>query len=302
MPPSNFNIDGIEDVQRFHDLLRFESPKRVITVKAEGAQGKSHYVRRLERICSDADERVPAAIVDFSDFKDASAIELARAIHQELIGVDFEVFEGLLEGYDMGVWNAPSVRGLNDLRGSDWRGSRDIEVASTKVENTTGDVVVNVSETQIRLEHGRQLEAAARRCVDAFFEALERHCRDQPAVLILDTYEQADANLQTWLEGELKRRFVGDDWPHRLVLVIAGRDVPPFESTWPRRSYEDRVIAIDGLRPWQPGDIEEGFRALGFDEPPAELCPAVLTFLKAGAPHGSLVGLMLLAAREGVGG
>jgi hypothetical protein len=302
MPSHQFSIDCHDEEARFRRLLGFATAERVMAIRATGESGKSHFLERCERVCRNADPPVPSASIDCAEFDDGEPVELVRKIRRRFgRAIDFGHFDGLLQNLDMRIWTptAPTV-GLADTRGARFDRATNVNIAGLAVTNTQGPVNVALADP-IKLEDEQTLRAARYQCVTAFFEALAAHCAEGQATIIIDTYEQCPAPVAAWLEEEMRERFAADDWPDRLALVLAGRDVPPFQERWQRSHYEERVVLFDGFSEWQPEDIEEGFRELGFDQPP-DIFEAIVTFLRKGATPGQVIGLMQLAGEPTANG
>ena len=302
MPSHQFSIDCHDEEARFRGMLGFGCGERVMAIRAKGESGKSHFLQRCERACLDGDPAVPSSSVDFAEFDDGEPVELAREIRRRFgRAIDFTNFDALLRNLDMRIWMPPAqVVGLADTRDARFDRATNVNIAGISVKNAQGAVNVTAG-GPIRLEDEQALKAARQQCVTAFFDALAAHCAESPAAIILDTYEQCPAPVAAWLDEEVRERFVGGDWPERLILVLAGQAIPRFQEQWQRRHYEARVVLLDGFSQWQPEDIEEGFRELGFAQPP-DIFDAVVTLLRRGATPGQLVGLMQLAGNPRTSG
>jgi hypothetical protein len=298
MASHRFSIDCKEEEARFRGLLRFESRERVMAIRAEGESGKSHFVERIARLCRDAKPSVPAAVVNFAEFREGEGLGLLRGIRGAFgRSVDFARFDELVSNLDMRIWNP--VIGSVDLRQARFENATDVDINGVRIDNPTGPVSV-MAGGPIQLTDEPAIQAAQIECQRAFFAALAAHCEHGPAVVVLDTYEQGLGAVRDWFEREVRDRFMGDAWPQSLLLVIAGRTIPAFED-WPQRHYEDRIVRLDGLSRWKPEDIAEGFRDLGFIDLP-DLFADIVKFLNLGATPGQLVGLMQLAGSPAVEG
>jgi hypothetical protein len=289
----SFCIDCKEEEQRFEALLRFEGPARVMAIRAPGASGKSHFTKRLRSKCVKAAEPVPVAFVDFSVFRETDTVALTRRLAHELKALSFKDFERLVRDYYMRSWS--SVRGLSDLRGANLANAQGISSTGVNV-NAPAANSLTLNTSNIQLETQAALDAAAEECVATFFDTLVEHCRERPAVIIFDTYEQCDPSLRSWFEDELERRLSTETWPASLVVVVAARDdIETFGSTWPETHRAKHVMPVDELGVWRPEDIEDGFREVGLAELPQET-PQIVGWLERGVPPGVLVGLMQAAA------
>jgi hypothetical protein len=299
MPSHRFSVDCKQEQARFLDMLKLTSTERVLAIHADGMRGKTHFLERLSRICHDQEPVVPSSLVDFAVLREGDPLGLVRAIRKGFGRfVRFERLDRLMTDYDMRVWN-PSVGSIaGQVVATDARfdGARDFVMAGLHA-GPQSHVTVNGG-PQIALVEERALLAAQEQCLQAFFEELTLHCQHDAAVVIVDTYEQGPEVVRQWFETELHDRCVAGEWPERLLLVVAGRQIPAFADRWPERHYRQRVIVLDNFGRWEPEDIADGFRDVGFAEPPGEYAD-IVAWMQRGAEPGLLVGLMELATRRG---
>jgi hypothetical protein len=100
-------------------------------------------------------------------------------------------------------------------------------------------------------------------CLDAFLKDLQQACAEPPGVVILlDAYEHCAAELprvQKWLlESLLEKAFFNDEErPAHLLLVLAGRELPPFVHYWPPDECEAVVESVAQLRTWERRHVAE---------------------------------------------
>jgi hypothetical protein len=300
--PRRFAINCEEEENCFRRLLEFGTAERVMTIQADGMHGKSHFVERLQRICENADPMVPIAIVDCSSFRETQPLGFARAVRKAFGRlIPFSQFDVLVTDFDMKVWNpsARSYAGVVDLREASMDGATEFNVGGVQIVKPNAPVTVQ-SASQIQLTDEQARNAAQGHCLATFFDEIGEHCAARPAVLVVDTYEQAMPEVRAWLEDELRARVVGDAWPDNLIVVLAGQDVPAFEENWPERHYRERVVEFHGFGRWKPDDIIKGFRDAGFDQPP-ERVTAIVQLLEVDTPPGVLVELMIRVADKELG-
>jgi hypothetical protein len=109
-----------------------------------------------------------------------------------------------------------------------------------------------------------QEEVARNVCERAFFDDLRDY--PHPLVLMIDSYERCEETLRRWLNEYLLERafFDLEKRPQRLLLVIAGQEIPPFESHWSLEECETVVRSVAELRRWTRDHVEQCLRVHGF--------------------------------------
>ncbi|MBM3130490.1 MAG: ATP-binding protein [Chloroflexi bacterium] len=198
------------EIELFRAMLNNATDTRILLVQATMGKGKSLLIRYLRHECP-ADR-----CVVHLDFKGAE-IGLAGALHEfrELVGATrFARFDAAYH----------ALRGVPNISENIAGGTMDISV------------VLNVDE-QTRKFNLAQLNSA-------FFDDLRSACNN--LVVIIDTFEKAPPDLQTWITGTFL--------PHvprlsQLCVVVAGQKVPeatsaPWEDICERRTL-DNINDVD---------------------------------------------------------
>ena len=103
--------------------------------------------------------------------------------------------------------------------------------------------------------------------IKAFFDDLKDNCHQTLIVIMLDAYEKCPDQLQEWLRDCFLQRhfFDHESRPEKLILIIAGRKVPPFEQYWSSQDVQATVQSVMQLRTWKKAHIEECLRVYGFE-------------------------------------
>jgi hypothetical protein len=125
----------------------------------------------------------------------------------------------------------------------------------------------------------QQQEYAEDKCIDAFFDDLTKSAAEVPVVLIFDVYEQCEKKLKDWIEECLLENYFFnlDKRPKKLLLVVAGRQVPNFKMRW-GTDYTDVVSSVNELGKWKREHIEECLKVHGFvytEEQLGQLCAMI---------------------------
>jgi hypothetical protein len=124
-------------------------------------------------------------------------------------------------------------------------------------------------------------------------------CAWQPVVLLLDAYEKCSDALKIWLvEQFLERQFFDlDGRPARLLLVVAGREIPAFTHHWSLEDYRSVVRSVNELGKWTRTHVEECLRVHGFDYEPPDV-DAFHRLIERGIPPSQVVQMVEALAAE----
>ena len=111
-----------------------------------------------------------------------------------------------------------------------------------------------------------QQATAQEKCVEAFLEDLVSHCHQQRIVILLDAYEKCTPTLQKWLLEQFVEPHCFDTSrrPPNLILVVAGKEIPPFEQYWSAEECDQIVKSVRSLGKWSRKHVEECLLVHGF--------------------------------------
>lgn len=206
-----------EPANREHELGLFDrmiarpTEERILLLEAEGKMGKSTLLGAFERRCP---PNVPCAAIDLKGS--------STGLH--------EVFYRLCDAFG---WDRfPTFRACVENLG---------RVTIDK------NVIIGRAEIEVALRAPDEGDRAARRAqlTQAFFDDLR--AGSDRLVLIFDTYEQADPEVQDWLAGPCLarvRRTVN------LVVVIAGRQLPEESIEWAACCHRHRLGGVEDIDAW----------------------------------------------------
>lgn len=109
-----------------------------------------------------------------------------------------------------------------------------------------------------------QEEQARRRCIRAFFDDLKAINATMPIVILLDAYERCSGELKTWVVDDFIRTlsFEVRTRPNRLLIVLAGRELPDFRGLLQQR-YDSLVKSRRPLSGWQKEHLKDVLRVHG---------------------------------------
>ncbi|HJQ70833.1 MAG TPA: hypothetical protein VKA70_17800 [Blastocatellia bacterium] len=288
--PKRF-IDRESEQERFEELLRFETPVRILAIRDTGGMGKSHLLEKFQHRCRTGRPRTPISLIALDQLPDYSPFFLVKMIAEHLDALNirlenFTRYENARQSADFRL-----ISSSIDLRGANFGGASDVTIAGTVFRDTT---ISNVNLPSQATNLNPDQEKTAREVViGSFFDDLQKYCNKQPIVIMLDSYEKCDPGLQKWIVNHLLEKyfFSGFLQSCRLALIIAGRELPPFDSRWSEEDCDKTVKSINGLRKWEKKHVEEFLRVHGFpyEQPDVD---AFYRLIERGIPPSEVIQLM----------
>jgi hypothetical protein len=185
-------VDREKQFDGFRAMIGGEVRKQVMFVEAPAEMGKTWLIERLRHEC--LDRSLPVALIDF-DVRKWSQIDIVLEARSQIGKDRFPALAKIL-------YAQPAIS-----------------------VSATGDV-----ESVQMPSSGEARVGIEKDLMDAFFEDLQALSRDQVAVLLLDSYEEAPRVTRAWLPRLLDQIRLGR-LPH-VILVLAGREVPKLRSSW----------------------------------------------------------------------
>ncbi|MGH9427569.1 MAG: hypothetical protein ACRD2L_14855, partial [Terriglobia bacterium] len=231
--PKKF-IDREFEQELFEDLLQLKDQTRILAIRDSGGMGKTQLLQKLQYRCRTVKPRTPVSFISLDQLSDNHPLTLIKRIEQDLtaLGLKFPNFEKYDRARISGDFSP--ILSYIDLQDADFKGASDIKMAGkmVNVEGSQAPVNVNLSVGELTPEQ----EASAREaCLRVFFDDLKEQCAENPVVLLFDAYEKCEKSLKKWIEETnlLEKHFFDlTTRPKRLVLVVAGRETPKFETRW----------------------------------------------------------------------
>jgi len=221
-------VNRDKEMSIFRQMLKKQSAKRIMTIRAAGGTGKSWLMARLQHECSC--EEVSMCEVDFKSSRILDYLAVLRHTRDAYGARYFGAFTSLVNEYtqphppvQIGGGSA-SVSAKIDVK----------DVIESKVEVAGRDIIVvkdnylllpetqSVPLSQIR-EH---VTAEFANCLRSFIAT-----RQEPVVWFFDHFESASEEVVPWLYDEFLMRTLDPEF-NNLIVVIAGREVPQFGLEW----------------------------------------------------------------------
>jgi hypothetical protein len=179
----------------FHAALKGKPPY-VLTVRAASGKGKSKLIGSFRQECKDGG--VPVVLLDFKSLRGRDAFDVLGLVRFYLRADDFPAYDAALAEYV----NVPS--------------SVTLEQVNLNASNLGGITAGDPQRRRVVLS----------RLTDALFHDLEANCATRCAVLLIDTFEQANDESKIWITGQV---LPGACDLTGLVTVVAGQETPQID-------------------------------------------------------------------------
>jgi hypothetical protein len=291
-------IDREFEQELFENLLRLHDDSRILAICAGGGMGKSSLLEKFQYRCRVVRPRIPVSLVPLDQLPGASPLAIIRLIVRDLsaLGADFSMFTQYERARLAGDFL--SIRALIDLDRASFRDASDVHIRGINVERTER-VFITGRVTKLTAEQDSVAQEAS---ASAFFADLKHHCTDHTTVIMLDAYERCDKQIQKWiLEHFLEQVcFNVEQRPMRLVVVIAGRELPNFKYHWAPEDCLSIVRSVNQMSTWERKHVEECLRVHGYIYA-AEDIESLYRFVQKGLAPSEVVQLIksLLLAERG---
>jgi hypothetical protein len=257
-------IDRKEERARFKKILA-EQSARLVTIKDKPGNGKSRLLQEFNTACGW--EKIPSSLTVVSIGEIRTPFDLVgriigafgsgpfqrfRALDKERVNKNFDAFTSPVAG---SVHVGGSIGGTAVV-------AQQIGVVAQEGAH------VHMGPKEWSDEHER---IAAAECVDLFFEELHELALDKPVVILLDEFEGCSVDtVRDWIVNDLLPDHVfNDEHESKLIVVIAGRDVPDLRERLGAR-HDELVDVIPRLSRWCRDDIVEFLTAVTGREPEPE--------------------------------
>src|SRR5215831_5107258 len=261
-------IDRDHDQEAFRELLRCKEDVRVFTITDKGGRGKSALLRRLAYNCEFEEPKTPSALILLDDLPDATpfkfVVKLWESLKDQVEFPDYEVLSGLYAKRDFSAFatEAPTFVSSMNFSGSQFQAGSRVENNSIKISGEKQTVNIAVSDW-----NPEQFEIARERCVNVFLKELREACPNRTIVLFLDAWERGNDTLRDFILKRLLHACIFDspNSPPKLVVVIAGRDVPNFQARL-RDRYPRFVRPGGSLKGWSSEHVLAFLKLYGFPD------------------------------------
>jgi len=232
--------------RRFIDMLEGKTPKQIMFVEAPNAMGKTWLIERLNHECKVRE--VPVARFDFLGGRPMDYLVMVRQARDQFGPAHFSAMTQIIN-------EATSITVKVDVE-SQRRGDVNISLGDvTDSQVTIGDVaagsIVKDNFFEVKADSKEVRDRTKARILDSFFECLLTLSREQVAVFLFDTYEEAQDEARQWIEYELLPRVRDKQLP-KVLVVLAGQETPRLDrSTW------GQLLGLTDLALFTDEDVEK---------------------------------------------
>jgi hypothetical protein len=230
-------IDRVDEQELFDRVVGCEDDTRLLTIRDGSGRGKSHLLEMLRFKCQWGPRPLPVSLVALDQLQQMTTYEFVSRVEEALrnYGLSFPTYTHYenervsLHGTPVAELKAHTVHGT----------AAGVIVQDSATANFYGATVPKDLQERLRqwAAHG-------------FVEDLRAHCETNRVVLLIDAYEKCSGELTQFLPALLRTYADADRRLKNLVMVIAGREVPPLQMMF-AENYNRVVRAVDALSTWQ---------------------------------------------------
>lgn len=247
-PIIDWFVDRDRERKKFQKILDGESENRILTIQSRSGMGKTWLLNNFRHECSCRE--LPYALIDFSARSQGySYLEILRSIRDSLGAQNFNDFTVLVNQYF--IWSSP-FQSLADLSSSS-----SVEIKSSQQESSINNVAGRdiIRDNNFFFTRPDTPPDMLRSILtDCFKNCLRTMLENLPPgqfmVWHFDSFEKIDRHTQEWISEEFLRE-IKEQTINRLIIVLAGQDVPMLPLDW-------KIIAAQyTLEPWSLNDYQE---------------------------------------------
>lgn len=250
--PSDFINRNLEQ-DLFKSLMEFNENARLFVVQDKGGTGKTSLLGLLQYQCK------------FRFFSPVGFVPL----EVETINNDFVFVETLRNSIGLSEPFPRFDEKMAALAAKNPAAFAPVSIPINISGNVTAQSNINGGNqigAQVNIaasgEWNDALAAQARKqCIKAFFEDLKSFYDEKPLVVLLDSYDRCSEGLKEWIIEEFVLPFSinTNKRPQRLLIVLAGRELPDFTSMLAEQ-YPALVRSSSPLSPWEKEHVKDLFR------------------------------------------
>jgi hypothetical protein len=271
--PDKFIDREVEQELFVNVLLKFEDA-RLLTIRDAGGRGKSSLLKQL-RYKSGWQQDPPtlASLILLDQLREPTPFALIEEVLKELTkrADTFEV-EMRFGRFDK----------LDEARKSHNFIPFRTRISSTQISGSSGGTTgLGIAREYSRVDADDSPESwdvkkediARRECIKVFFEDLKEICATQPVVVLLDSWERSNLELQEWIINRVVRPLCFDTAgrPKKFGLVLAGRELPDFRQWLKDEEMYNRLVeSIESLGQWKEDHVRAFLQAHGYEDVSAE--------------------------------
>lgn len=265
--PGDF-INRKAEQEIFDNLLQLNDHPRLLAIEDKKGTGKTSLLEMTQYKCKYTLE-YPVSIIPLEDPTINNAFIFIERLRNRF-GMDqtFTTFDELNQarvGRISSVFSPSpaTLIGTVQAQGSVLGGSGNQQVGAQLNNYGTMNLNPNSPVSDWSLE---QEELAKIKCIKAFFEDLKIISDRTPIIILIDSYERCNAELRSWIVDEFLRPlcFNLNQRPARLILVLAGRELPDFAALLKNRHKQ--LVRSSSLSGWEKEHVKEFLAVHGYGD------------------------------------
>ena len=266
----------------FGELLQFKDDARLLAIEDKEGTGKSALLKMLRYQAFHVYKK-PVSIVQLEEEANNSTFAFIERLRKGFGNRGtFKNFDALNDARVNQISEGFTVGGTVDAREATIGGSGH-EFVGTKV-NTTGMVVVNPTPWTPEKE-----QQAREKCIRGLLEDLKS---GDEMIVMMDSYEQSSLELREWILEVFLETLCFDSVsrPSRLIVVLAGRELPDFEAILDEPKYQ-QFVRSRALSAWEEDHVKEFLKVHGHEDLSEEDVEYVWAKVKKGVSIASALNL-----------
>jgi len=250
--PMEWFVDRLKQLQGFQKMLRGETDKCIMAIRAPAEMGKSWLIQRVRQECRAAN--LPTLYIDFRDRRPYDCLTIVRTARDQMGATAFNALTQTineLTGVNIQLSTAGESVGAPGGGAQINIGGQQANLvgAQVSVGDVAGGSIIKDNYFYVQADSGTARRAVEIRITDVFFACLialatpEKKC-----VFLFDSYEGVTEEADRWLQDNLLSRLRDRQLPN-VIAIIAGRTTPDFSDEWKAR------LASTGLDPFTQDDV-----------------------------------------------
>ena len=254
--PMEWFVNRLKQLQGFQKMLRGETDKCIMAIRAPAEMGKSWLIQRMRQECGAAN--LPTLYIDFRDRRPYDYLTIVRTARDQMGATTFNTLTQTINeltgvNIQLSASGAPAGApggGAQVSIGGPQANLAGAQVAVSNVDVAGGNIIKD-NYFYVQADSGTARRAVEIRITDAFFACLTASATsEKKCVFLFDSYEGVTEEADRWLQDNLLSRLRDRQLPN-VIAIIAGRTTPDFGDEWKAR------LASTGLDPFTQDDVTD---------------------------------------------
>jgi len=256
--PMEWFVNRLKQLQGFQKMLRGETDKCIMAIRAPAEMGKSWLIQRMRQECGAAN--LPTLYIDFRDRRPYDGLTIVRTARDQMGAAAYNALTQTINdltgvNIQLSTSGAPAgaprfAGGAQVNIGGPQANLAGAQVTVSDVDVAGGDIIKD-NYFYVQADSGTARRAVEIRITDAFFACLIASAApEKKCIFLFDSYEGVTEEADRWLRDNLLARL-RDKQLANVIAIIAGRTTPDFGDEWKAR------LASTGLDPFTQDDVTD---------------------------------------------